>query len=180
MNQVQQFLEYVLNVFKIWIIVQPWEAALIIRCGKRIKKVSKGIYFKLPYFDSVYVQEIRLRIVSLPTQTITTQDGKTITLSGAIGYSIYDIEKLYKTLFHPETTLQNIAMANVSAIINKRKYKDINAQLIEKKTLSGLKELRYGIDFSYFKITNFAEVRTYRLIQDQNWISEGLKMDKKK
>lgn len=180
MNQVKEFLEYILNIIKIWVIIQPWESGLIVRNGKTIKKRNGGIYFKLPYFDSVYIQETRLRIVSLATQTITSADGKTVTLSGAIGYSINDIQKLYETLFHPETTIQNIAMANVSEFINSRKYNEISTKKIEDNALTELKLLNYGIDFSYFKLTNFAKVKTYRLIQDRNWISEGLKMDEKK
>ena len=180
MNQVQQFFEYVLNAVKVWIIVQPWEVGLRIRCGKTIKNLDKGIYFRLPYFDSVYIQESRLRVISLATQTITTLNGQTITLNGAIGYSLIDINKLYDTLFHPETTVSNITMSNISTFICSREHEDIKVDMLEKHILAELKKLDYGLDFSYFKVTNFAIVRTYRLIQDQNWFSEGLEMEKKK
>lgn len=180
MNQVQQFLEYIFNMIKIWVIIQPWESALIIRNGKRIKKKNGGIYFKLPYFDSVFVQEIRLRVVSLPIQTLTTKDLKTITLNGAIAYSISDVKKLYNTLFHPEITIQNIAMAALTDYVHENDVENIKPGSIQKSVLSKLKNLDYGVNFEYFKITNFAVVRTFRIIQDQSWISEGLKMDEKK
>jgi len=51
---------------------------------------------------------------------------------------------------------------------------------IEKRALKALNEKDYGIKFEYFKITNFAIVRTYRLIQDSTYSWEGLKMDEKK
>ena len=66
MNEVQQFLEYVFNAFKIWVIVQPWETGLRVRAGKKVKNLSKGMYFRLPYFDSVYIQESRLRVSEVP------------------------------------------------------------------------------------------------------------------
>ena len=175
-----EFLEYIFNAFKIWVIVQKWESGLRVRKGKRIKLLKPGLHFKIPYFDSVYVQEVRLRIVSMPTQTITTKDGLTITLSAAIGYSITDIQKLYLTLFHPETTIKNMAMSYISDYISNNNYKDINLADIETSTNEHLKKLDYGIDFSYLKLTNFAQVRTYRLIQDRNWFSEGLQMTDKK
>ena len=180
MNQVQQFFEYLFQSLKIWVIIQPWEAGLIVRNGNKVKKVSKGIYFKLPYFDSVYVQETRLRVVSLPLQTLTSKDQKTITMNGAIGYVISDIDTLYKTLYHPEITISNITMSEVSDFVFKNRVEEISPSLIEAAVLDKLNADNFGITFEYFRITNFAVVRTFRLIQDQSWVSEGLPMDTKK
>lgn len=180
MNQVKDFIEYIFNAFKIWIIVQPWESGLIIRCGKRIKRVNKGMYFKIPYLDSVYIQEIRLRVTEMPMQTLTSKDGKTITLNSSFGYSIINLEKLYQTLYHPEKTLQNIAMSSIAETIFSFDIQNITPADIEEKVMSKLIAEDYGIKFEYFKITNFAIVRTYRLIQDQSWISEDLNMNNKR
>jgi regulator of protease activity HflC (stomatin/prohibitin superfamily) len=180
MNQVQQLFEYFFNAVKIWVIVMPWETGLRIRYGKKVKNLSKGIYFRLPYFDSVYIQESRLRVISLATQTITTLDGKTITLNGAVGYSVTDINKLYDNLYHPETTISNMVMSEVSTFICSKDYKDISHNELEESILNGLKELDYGLEFTYFKVTNFAVVKTFRLIQDQNFYHEGLSMNESK
>lgn len=180
MNQVQQFLEYIFNAFKIWVIVQPWEAGLRVRNGKNIKKLDKGIYFKLPYFDSVYVQEIRLRVREMPMQTLTSKDLKTITLNSAMGYSIADVEKLYQTLYRPEMTLQNIAMSAIAEVLHSTNAEEITPELLEDKVLEKLRADDYGLNYEYFKITNFAVVRTFRIIQDQSWVSEGFSMTDKK
>ena len=180
MNQVQQFLEYLFNAFKIWVIVQPWEAGLRVRNGKHIKKLSQGIYFKLPYFDSVYVQEIRLRVREMPMQTLTSKDLKTVTLNSAMGYSISNIEKLYQTLYKPEMTLQNIAMSSIAEVLHNTNAEEISPGLLETKVLDKLKADDYGLNYEYFKITNFAVVKTFRLIQDQSWVSEGFSMTEKK
>lgn len=179
-NQFQQLFEYIFNVIKIWIIVQPWQTGVRVRCGKTIKKLEKGIYFRIPYFDSVFIQEKRLRITTMPIQTITSSDKKTITVSGAVGYIINDIEKLYQTLYHPETTINNIVLSEVAGFIHSKRSDEIIPSLIEKHVLKKLEESDYGLVFKYFRLTNFAVVRTYRLIQDQTWVDEGLKMDDKK
>ena len=59
MNQVKDFFEYIFNAVKIWIIVQPWQTGIRVRNGKQVKKLTGGIYFRLPYFDSVFIQENR-------------------------------------------------------------------------------------------------------------------------
>ncbi len=179
-NQVQQFFEYFFNAIKIWIIVQPWESGIRVRNGKHIKKLTKGIYFRVPYFDSIYIQENRLRVASMPVQTLTSSDLKTLTINGAIGYVISDVEQLYQTLYHPETTIVNITMSEVAEFCYKNKLKDINPQNIEAAVLKRLNADNYGLKFEYFRITNFAVVRTYRLIQDNSWVDEGLKMNSKK
>ena len=181
MNQIKDFFEYIFNVFKIWIIIQPWEQGLIVRNGKRIKRVSGGIYFKLPYFDSVYVQECRLRMIQVCMQTLTTKDSQTLTINSALGYTIVDIEKLYQTLYHPEGTLVNIAMSEVSEFVYNNDFYEITPLSIEKSVLQKLNAEDYGLKFEYFKITNFASVRTFRLIQDgQSWIDNSLNLDNKK
>lgn len=180
MNQLQQFIEYVFNAIKIWVIVQPWESGIRVRMGKHVKKLNKGIHFKIPYFDSVYVQEVRLRVMDMSIQTLTTKDMKTITLKSAMGYSIIDVEKLYRTLYTPEGTLQNIAMSTIAEVVQSNNAVDITPKLLEDKVIEILDAERYGIDCSYLKINNFAMVRTYRLIQDSSWTDTGYAMDRKK
>lgn len=180
MNQVQEFFQYFLNAVKIFIIIQPWQSGIRVRNGKKIKKLPKGIFFRIPYFDSVFVQETRLRISNNPIQTLTTKDLQTITLNSSLGYSVKDIEQLYNTLFHPETTLRNIAMSKVAAFVFLNNLDDITPDEISDVVLSTLKNLDYGIEFEYFKIINFAVVKTFRLIQDDSWSHEGIEMDLKK
>ncbi|MDB0602348.1 SPFH domain-containing protein [Tenacibaculum maritimum] len=180
MNQVQQFFEYLFKSLKIWVIVQPWEAGIRVRNGNKIKKLNKGIYFKIPYFDSVYVQEVRLRVIEMPMQTLTSKDKKTVTLNSSIGYSIKDIEKLYQTLYKPEMTLQNIAMSAIAEVLSNTNADKISPELLENSVITKLNTDDYGFDYEYFKITNFAIVQTYRLIQDQSWVSEGFSMTEKR
>ncbi len=179
MNQIKDFIDYIFNAIKIWIIVQPWQTGIRVRCGKHVKEITGGLYFRLPYFDSVYIQENRLRVTEMPMQTLTSKDGKTITLNSSFGYSISSVQKLYETLFHPEKTLQNIAMSAVASFIWNSNISDITPENLEASVLAKLMADDYGIKFEYFKITNFAIVRTYRLIQDHSWICEGLSMDNK-
>jgi len=181
MNQVKDFLEYIFNAIKIWVIVQPWEKGIRVRCGKKTKKLSSGIHFRIPYFDSTYIQECRIRSMSICLQTLTTKDLKTITINSALVYQITDIEKLYKTLYHPEATISNMAMSEISDFVFKNNLTDVNPKNIEEWVMSKLKADDYGMEFKQLRITNFANVRTFRLIQDsQSWTEDRIKMSDKK
>lgn len=180
MSNLKDFFEYVFNAVKIWVVVQPWQGGIRVRFGKKIKNLRGGVYFRIPYFDSVFIKDTRLRVVALPIQTLTSADEKTVTLSSSVGYSITSVAQLYKTLNHPETTIANMAMSVISEFIYKNKLLEISPEKIEEIVLKKLNAEDYGIRFEYFKITSFAVVRTYRLIQDQSWMYEGLDMEKKK
>ncbi len=181
MNQIKDFFEYIFNSIKIWVIVQPWEQGIRVRGGKNTKKLNPGMHFKIPYYDSVYVQETRLRMIQICLQTLTTKDLKTITINSSLGYSITNIELLYNTLFHPEGTISNMAMSEISEFVFKNNLSDISPDEIQKSVLNKLNEKNYGLKFEYFRITNFAHVRTFRLIQDsQSWVDNSLKMSDKK
>ena len=180
MGQIKELIEYLLQVFKIWVIVMPWERALFVRRGKRIKERRGGLYFKLPYLDSVYVQESRLRVTEIPMQTLTSKDGKTLTVNSSLGYRIAHLKMLYDTLAHPEITLGNIAMGATAEIVFANGIESLTPQFIQDRVLAVLKKEDYGLDFDYFKITNYAVVRTYRLIQDGSWTNEGLDITEKK
>ncbi len=180
MNQVQQFFEYIINAVKIWVIIQPWQTGLRVRGGKKIKLLKKGIYFRIPYYDSIYVQEKRLRVIPLPMQNLTTKDGNNITTNGSIGYSITDIKKLYDTLYQPEKTVMNMAMSDLSQYVFENDLVDVDRKEIEERILEYLNNCDYGLKFEFFRLENYSVARTYRLITDKFWDYEGLDMEKKK
>ena len=51
---------------------------------------------------------------------------------------------------------------------------------IEMAVVSKLNNENYGINVEYFRLTNFAVVKTIRLIQDGSWVDVGLNLDQKK
>lgn len=180
MGQVKEFLEYIFGVLKFWVIIQPWQQGLRVRIGKHVKLLEGGIYFKLPYFDSVFAQEIKLRVKEVPIQTVTTKDGKTITLSSNFGYQIKNIRRLYDTLHQPESTVTNVAMSKTAEYFFNNRFEDITIDAAQKYVLGGLEKLDYGIEFKYFKVANFAVVKTFRIIKDETYHWEGMEMNESK
>lgn len=170
MGSIRELLDYILNVFKFWIIVQPWEQAVRTRFGKNKKVLYSGTHFRIPLMDGFYIQCTRLRVANMPMQNLTTKDFKTITLNGSIGYEISNIGILYDTMYEPESTITGIAMGAIADYIYSHASSDINTDDIEKTVLKNLDLTKYGILVSYYKLINFAIVRTYRLIQDQSII----------
>ena len=80
-------------------------------------------------------------------------------------------------MVHPELTISNIAMAAISDYVYQNEIGTISITDIENTVLEKLKTEKYGINISYFKLLNFAVVRTYRLIQDQSWSDHGINLN---
>lgn len=159
----------------------PWEQAIHVRRGKHSRVLGKGMYFNIPFIDQVYIQTTRMRTIEVPMQNVTTKDGICVSLTSYISYSIADIMALYKSLYHPERTLSMVMQGYVSEYVREHDYKGITLPDIEEYCTQAISSFDYGLKDIKFRVTTFAAVKTFRLIQDNSCnYSEGLKMDAKK
>jgi regulator of protease activity HflC (stomatin/prohibitin superfamily) len=171
---------FISKLFQWWFTVMPWEQALRIRRGKQVRLLNAGLYFKIPFLDAVYVQTTRMRMIDTAMQTMSTKDGTTITVKSAIRYIISDIQTLYTTLYHPEMTLSSMTMGFVGEYVRSNEISEIAPSKIEEFVNDKMDATRYGLKDLSIKITTFAAVKTFRLIQDGSYLGEGLNMDPKK
>lgn len=94
-------------------------------------------------------------------------------------YSITDIFTLYNTISHPELTLAGIVMSEISDYIRTTNSNILDTTKMEQNILEKLLDRNYGLGDLTVRITSWAEVKTFRIIQDQSWMyEEGLIMTK--
>lgn len=179
MTYFNEILKVISQLFQWWIIVMPWERGLRVRFGKKVKELKEGIYLKVPFIDAAYIQSVRIRVIPMPPQTISTKDKHTLTISMCIGYSISDIYKLFNSLNNPEQTLSNICMGHIASYISGYNMNELTPEMIQDELSDKLNETNYGLKFDYIKIISYAAVRTYRLIQDSHWIQDNLQLNTK-
>jgi hypothetical protein len=177
LNTIAAFLN---KLFQWWFTVMPWEQAIRIRRGRTTRLLGAGLYLKVPFIDAVYIQTTRMRMVDMPIQTVSTQDGTTLTIKAVIGYSIKDVQLLYNTLYHPEMTLNSMAMGHIGEYVRGNSIANISPLKIEEFVNSKIIASDYGLDKMTIRITTFAGVKTFRLIQDHSGMYEGLNMEPKK
>lgn len=174
MNYFKEVLDYLTKIFQWWVIISPWEKAIRVRFGKHTKILDGGTHFRIPFFDIVYVQCFRMRVVQMPVQTISTKDGHTLSVVICGGYSIKNIEKLYNRMAMPEGTISNMIMGEASQYIYSHNLTECNPELLEAKILERLNLDDFGIKYEYVKVLGYAVVKTFRLIQDQSWMPNAL------
>ena len=88
-----------------FVIVEQWNGAVQLRCGKFIKVLSPGIHFKIPFFDSVIETPVITQSVNLPSQTLTTLDDESIVLKSIIRYKVSNIQTYLLSVMHANDVL---------------------------------------------------------------------------
>jgi hypothetical protein len=171
MAWLQSLMTHFGEAFRWFYILQPWEQALRVRCGKHIRLHAGGLHFKVPYIDYIFKQNTRLRISDVPAQTITTLDAQTITLSGALQYRVADITPLFTKLHMAENTIAQECQAILTEYIA---WKDIMSHVQERLNLE-----QYGLADIRFILKDFAVVKTYRFITGDmdTWTDHSLQTD---
>jgi len=127
----------------------------------------------VPFLDTVHVQSVRLRLATMSMQTVMTRDRQALTVAGALGYAVHNIERLYQTLHHAEDTLTNLSMTAVAECAALLDAADLTPELLAQRATAALDVTDYGLTEVSIRITDFAFIRTYRLVSDTRWGTHG-------
>jgi hypothetical protein len=153
-----------------WVVVMPWEECLIIRAGKGTRHKTKGIHFKIPYLDRVFLKCVRTRVVQSAPQTITNPNGDNITICVAADYFISDLRKLYTEAQEPEQMIVSRLNGIISNQISEGEF-------LEQLSIDQLNSETFGLTVTRLNVITNAKTRAYRLIQDSHFIQDGESLD---
>lgn len=149
-----------------WVVVAPWEAGIRVRLGKHIMLLGAGIYLRIPFVDKFYLQSVRLRVITIPTQTLITADGKPLTVGATIQFNIQDMLKLYQTMHEPDETLRNLAASSIAKCVQEKNANELTPMGLGICASADLDFSRFGLALGGISVTDFAFVKSYRLIMD--------------
>jgi regulator of protease activity HflC (stomatin/prohibitin superfamily) len=74
------------------VIIDAWERAIILRCGKFHREVGAGIHWKIPLFERVLAENIATTTHNSEFQSITTKDGLNIVIACVAKYHVSDVK----------------------------------------------------------------------------------------
>lgn len=167
MGWVSQVLELLSKPFIWWVVVAPWESGIRSRLGKHITVLGPGIHWRFPFIDRVYIQSVRLRMISDSGQTMTTSDGKAVTISVAIQYCIIDIHRLFTEVAHPESTLLHHVHGLIAQTVSQTTSAELSPTMLEEKVTAQTPSEKWGLGQVKVWIISYAIVKTYRLMMNE-------------
>ena len=116
---------------------------------------------------------------NLPSQTVETKDGASVTLGGMIAYRVSDVAKLLTTCASPVMAIRTVALPAIHLVASRMDWEDLKEEQ-RKTTLNTklrnavkkrLEEL--GIDVESVELTDMTRVRAYRVINSTQNDMEG-------
>lgn len=163
MNWLQQLGEW-LSRLRFWFTVRPWESGIDVRCGRWIYDLQPGVHLCIPFFDEVFVQNMRLRVLNLPVQTVTNRSGDTVTLSAIVRWRIANVRLIYEQLHNPEDWIYNAVLSAIATTVHEMTTA-VDVASIGQAATAALKDAhQVGIEIQGISITDIARVKTFRLI----------------
>jgi regulator of protease activity HflC (stomatin/prohibitin superfamily) len=177
MNAFSQAMRWLTDLLKWWIVIMPWEQGLRVRLGNRVTVLSPGMHLRIPFIDSTYKQTTRMRIISLPIQTLTTVDGKTLTVTAVLAYTIGDLQTLYQTVHQPEGTIANLVLSEIAKCVSSHTLAECSAASVEAHATDALRLGIHGLNGTQVRVVGYVVARTYRIIQDHYWTPNGMDLD---
>lgn len=174
MEWLSQILSGLVKPLQWWIVIAPWEEGVRVRLGKTSKKLCPGIHFRIPWLDRVYVQSTRIRILTETGQTITTADGKVLTLAVNVEFRISDVQRMFLSVSDPEMVILGKVAGLVAELVSTTSSEGLTPKKIEEHASGKISADEWGLSGIKVMVTNFAYVRTYRLLQnDYRSVSMG-------
>jgi len=173
LNIIQNILDFFKTLLQWWFIVEPWEQAVRVRFGKNVHLFNGGTHFRVPFFDSVYTQNVRRRMTSIGSQTVTTRDRKLVTIHSTLGFTIVDVLLLQQTLHDAEGTVIQHVTARLAQDIATHDLIDCAPTEVMTRVGKNLNLEQYGLGNLEIALTSYvADIRTIRLINDSSapWI----------
>ena len=150
------------------IIIPNYEQAVLLRNGKFVKVLGPGFHVKLPIFDEVISQHVVVTTLSLPAQSLYTQDKQNIVVKGVIKYKIADVKIFLLEVFDAQDALADMTQSIIKNIIITTPLEqclDLELDnLLTKKVRVEAK--KWGVDIQQVTLTDIAPIRSYRIIND--------------
>ena len=150
-----------------FVIIEQWNAAVQLRYGKWIRNLSGGIYFKIPFFDSVIECPVITQSVNLPSQTLTTLDDESIVLKSIIRYRVSNIQTYLLGVMHANDVLIDTTQGMIRDVVELTTWDDLVD--VNETITNKVKEyvVRWGIEVEAVTITDLGIVKSFRIFGDE-------------
>ena len=119
-------------------VIREYERAVVFRLGRLLGIKGPGLFFLIPFIDSMVKVDLRIVAVDVPEQKIITKDNVTVGVDAVIYYKVFDPERSitkienyhYAVLMLGQTTLRDVVgQVELDDLLTKRD--EINKRLQE-------------------------------------------------
>jgi regulator of protease activity HflC (stomatin/prohibitin superfamily) len=106
-------------------VVKAYERAVIFRIGKLVGVRGPGLFFTIPFFETMVKIDLRAVRFDVPPQKVLTQDEKIARVSMIVSYRITDPEKAVTQVENHHLATSQIAIESLKDVATRAKLLDI-------------------------------------------------------
>ena len=170
-----KLLEILSNIWEdLWCfnIIKQNEKGVHLRLGK-VKRIHEpGLVFKAPFVDQVLKQYVNDDTIMLPSQKITTKDGKTVTLRAMVMYNVTDVLPFVLNVNMACQSIADLTAGVISEMVIKMTYQELTTNLEElnnKITKIVRRECKHwGAHVEYVKFIDVTTSRSFNIFKDSD------------
>lgn len=166
-DRLLDFLQSIWDALLPWVVLQPYEAGVLIRLGKFKRTLGPGgFHWVLPLrIDTMWHQSITPTTHHLVGLSTTTKDGKSIGLDAIITYQISDIEKALLKVTDVNDAVIDTCTGMIGTTLSDATWEDIlHGRVLEELTkLCRARGWRWGIEIMSVQLAGVCLVKNIRL-----------------
>jgi regulator of protease activity HflC (stomatin/prohibitin superfamily) len=132
-------------------------------------QLPPGWYAFWPFFWAIEVVDVVEDVLDLPTQSVTTADGKTVTFSANVSYEVLDASLLYTSVQDFENNFSRVASGHLAMRVREWKWDELmeNRRKLELSLRDTLttRVKGWGCQIIECRLTDCVQAKQFRLIQ---------------
>lgn len=160
----EQIINFIKEFWPLYIVRQN-ELAIFLRCGKWKRNIGPGLYFRIPFIEEIESVVSKTQIVNLTNQSLTSEDGMSVAISGAIEYSISNPRKCLLDVQDFDESLVNLCLISIAKIVRNKCFRcDIDELETDVYDILDRRAESWGIDVTEFRITDYVDHSVLRIL----------------
>lgn len=164
-----QFFTSISKFFPVLWSVEPDESGIRTTLGKHVKDTPPGWYLLWRLIQVAEKIKVVPQVIDLRGQSITTRDGKSILISGAVQYRVTNARKAILEVYDYDSNLQNVALGVLARYAAAHTYDECRSTTaLEKEVLEGVRDAASGWGLKVMRcfVTDLCESRCIRVVGD--------------
>jgi regulator of protease activity HflC (stomatin/prohibitin superfamily) len=161
------FLLTILKIFQFLSVVDSWQKGVVLRLGKPQRDVGPGLIWLLPFFiDRLISESVALETLPVPTQSLTTKDGKSVVLGTVVSFTIEDVRKFLLEVEGRNGFIRDSMFGIQSKFVLGMTWEDLCTADIENELTKTAKRKakEWGVAILRVQISDFSQSRSIRLM----------------
>lgn len=160
------------------LVVQRTHGGVAFVRGKHVREIKPGLFWWWPLWTKCILYPVVRQSLNLPSQSLTTQDSLSVTISGVVIYRVMDVVAALTRQWDLNETIRDLSMVAIREVVGSRPFDSINQKRreidweLKEKLQDSL--AAYGVEVLQIALTDFAKAKVISLVggSDMSYIDD--------